>query len=290
MGAPGQDAPPPAEGNENGSQPTTDPWDSAVQTAPEEHRDLLQEALNPLREQIGPRLEVADRLEPLNDFADDLLALAQDGDETGNALQDVLGFVALTAAIGDPENPDPQALEEFAGWWEQIGETYGLFDDDGDDPDGDDPDGGGDPAQAKITELEGQIQALRQELGGLHQNDRVAAEKTIITETLSKGFKEHGIEDDEEGENRKYILRLSQAYANEATSTEEMVKLGLKDYLKLTGNGQRELLGDRETERVTAGRSPGSGTPDTRPEDITTGDPTETRKRARQAAMSRLTG
>jgi hypothetical protein len=293
VGAPGQDAPPPAEGTENGTQPVAnDPWEGAVASAPEEHRDLLQEALNPLREQIGPRLEVADRLEPLNDFADDLLALAQDGDETGNALQDVLGFVALTAAIGDPENPDPQALEEFAGWWEQIGETYGLFDED----DGDPGDGGGgedDPAQAKITELEGQIQALRQELGGLAQNDRVAAEKTIIQSTLEKGLKKNGItfEDEEQAEEtRKYILRLAQAYAEDVQDTAEMVNLGLKDYLKLTGGAQRELLGDRETETVAAGRSPGNGTPDTRPEDITTGDPTRTRQNAKRAALSRLTG
>jgi hypothetical protein len=290
-GSPEADAPA-AEGGENGDQPTTDPWEGAVASAPEEHRDLLQEALNPLREQIGPRLEVADRLEPLNDFADDLLALAQDGDESGNALQDVLGFVALTAAIGDPENPDPQALEEFAGWWEQIGETYGLFDED----DGDPGDGGGgedDPAQAKITELEGQIQALRQELGGLAQNDRVAAEKTIIQSTLEKGLKKNGItfEDEEQAEEtRKYILRLAQAYAEDVQDTAEMVNLGLKDYLKLTGGAQRELLGDRETETVAAGRSPGNGTPDTRPEDITTGDPTRTRQNAKRAALSRLTG
>ena len=283
MGAPGQDAPPPAEGTENGTQPTTDPWEGAVASAPEEHRDLLQEALNPLREQIGPRLEVADRLEPLNDFADDLLALAQDGDESGNALQDVLGFVALTAAIGDPENPDPQALEEFAGWWEQIGETYGLFDEDDDDGEPD-PDDGDDPAQAKITELEGQIQALRQELGGLAQNDRVAAEKTRIETQLVKGLETNGIEDNEE--NRSYIYRLAQSYADQ----ENMIELALKDYLKLTGGAQRELLGDRETETVTAGRSPGSGTPDMRPEDITTGDPTKTRQNAKRAALSRLTG
>jgi hypothetical protein len=294
VGAPGQDAPPPAEGNENGTQPdANDPWAGAVQNAPEEHRDLLQEALNPLREQIGPRLEVADRLEPLNDFADDLLALASDGDDTGNALQDVLGFVALTAAIGDPENPDPQALEEFAGWWEQIGETYGLFDDDGDDTDPDDPDGGGDPGDARIAELEGQLQALRQELGGLAQNDRVAAEKTIITSTLEKGLKANGItfEDEEQAEEtRKYILRLAQAYTGDVEDTAEMVNLGLKDYLKLTGGAQRELLGDRETETVPAGRSPGNGTADTRPEGITTGDPTRTRQNAKRAALSRLTG
>ena len=282
MGAPGQDAPPPAEGTENGNQPTNDPWDSAVQSAPEENRDLLQEAFTPLREQLSPRLEIADRLEPLNDFADDLLALAQDGDETGNALQDVLGFVALTAAIGDPENPDPQALEEFAGWWEQIGETYGLFD--GDDEDGD-PDGGTedtDPAQSKITELEGQIQALRQELGGLHQNDRVAAEKTRIESALEKGLGQHGIEDNEE--NRGFILRLAQSYSDQ----ENMIDLALADYLKLTGGAQRELLGDRETETVAAGRSPSGGSPDLTPEEITTGDPTQTRRRAREAAMSRL--
>jgi hypothetical protein len=284
VGAPGQDAPPPVEGTENGTQPVAnDPWEGAVASAPEEHRDLLQEALNPLREQIGPRLEVADRLEPLNDFADDLLALAQDGDETGNALQDVLGFVALTAAIGDPENPDPQALEEFAGWWEQIGETYGLFDEDDGDP-GDGDVGEDDPAQAKITELEGQIQALRQELGGLAQNDRVAAEKTRIENQLVKGLEANGIEDNEE--NRGFIYRLASSYADQ----ENMIELAFKDYLKLTGNGQRELLGDRETETVAAGRSPGNGTPDTRPEDITTGDPTRTRQNAKRAALSRLTG
>ena len=283
MGAPGQDAPPPAEGAEtNGNQPTTDPWEGALASAPEESRDLLQEAFNPLREQLSPRLEIADRLEPLGDYADDLLALIQDGDENGNALGDVLGFVALTAAIGDPENPDPQALEEFAGWWEQIGETYGLFDDEGDEPDPDDD--GGDPAQAKITELEGQIQALRQELGGLHQNDRVAAEKTRIETALVKGLKDNGIKDTEE--TRGYIYRLAQSYADQ----DNMIDLAFADYLKLTGGAQRDMLGDQETETVPAGRSPSNGSPDLSPDEITTGDPTRTRQRAKQAALSRLTG
>jgi hypothetical protein len=284
VGAPGQDAPPPVEGTENGTQPVAnDPWEGAVASAPEEHRDLLQEALNPLREQIGPRLEVADRLEPLNDFADDLLALAQDGDETGNALQDVLGFVALTAAIGDPENPDPQALEEFAGWWEQIGETYGLFDEDDGDP-GDGDVGEDDPAQAKITELEGQIQALRQELGGLAQNDRVAAERQRIEKSLEKGLAENSIEDNEE--TRQYIYTLAGRYADQ----DDPIGLALKDYLKLTGGAQSALLNGQETETVPAGRSPRGGSPDLSPEEITTGDPSETRRRARQAAMSRLSG
>jgi hypothetical protein len=284
VGAPGQDAPP-AEGTENGTQPVaSDPWESAVQAAPEENRDLLQEALNPLREQIGPRLEVADRLEPLNDFADDLLALANDGDETGNALQDVLGFVALTAAIGDPENPDPQALQEFAGWWEQIGETYGLFDDDGDDPDGDEDPDGGDPADARIAELEGQLQALRQELGGLAQNDRVAAERQRIEKSLEKGLAENSIEDNEE--TRQYIYTLAGRYADQ----DDPIGLALKDYLKLTGGAQSALLNGQETETVPAGRSPRGGSPDLSPEEITTGDPSETRRRARQAAMSRLSG
>lgn len=283
MGAPGQDAPPPAEGAEtNGNQPT-DPWDSAVQAAPEENRDLLQEAFTPLREQLSPRLEIADRLEPLGDYADDLLALIQDGDENGNALGDVLGFVALTAAIGDPENPDPQALQEFAGWWEQIGETYGLFDEDGEDGE-ENLDDGGDPAQAKITELEGQIQALRQELGGLHQNDRVAAEKTRIETALAKGLKDNGIKDTEE--TRGYIYRLAQSYADQ----DNMIDLAFADYLKLTGGAQRDMLGDQETETVPAGRSPSNGSPDLSPDEITTGDPTRTRQRAKQAALSRLTG
>ena len=282
-GSPEADAPA-AEGGENGTQPTNDPWEGAVQNAPEEHRDLLQEAFTPLREQLSPRLEIADRLEPLNDFADDLLALAQDGDETGNALQDVLGFVALTAAIGDPENPDPQALEEFAGWWEQIGETYGLFDDDGEDPDGDEDPDGGDPAQAKITELEGQIQALRQELGGLHQNDRVAAERQRIEKALEKGLAANSIEDTEE--TRQYIYPLAGRYADQ----DDPIGLALKDYLKLTGGAQAALLNGQETETVPAGRSPRGGSPDLSPEEITTGDPTQTRRRAREAAMSRLTG
>lgn len=298
MGAIGQDAAPPAEGNENGGQPTgSDPWESAVQAAPEDRRDILQEAFNPLREQLSPRLELADRLEPLGEYADDLIAMIEDADEEGNTLQDVLGFTALLGAIGDPENPDPQALEEFAGWWEQMGETYGLFDGaDGEGGEGSDPDDEDDPTSElsqRLDRLEQENQALRQELGGLHQNDRVARIQQTITSTLDKGLKDNGIkfESEEQAEETKaYILTLAQRYGESAKDEREMVNLGLKDYLKLTGGAQRELLGDRETETVPAGRSPRGGSPDVSPDEITTGDPSETRRRARQAAMSRLTG
>ncbi len=67
-----------------------------------------------------------------------------------------------------------------------------------------------------------------------------------------------------------------------------MVELAVKDLLTLTGGAQRELLGDTETETIPAGASPGNGSPDLRPADIATGDPAESRRNAKQAALSRL--
>jgi hypothetical protein len=288
VGATGQDAPaaPATEPNGNQAPETQDPWTSTLEGVDEVYRPHVEQAINPLREQFTPRLELADRMEPLGDYADDLLALAQDADDSGSALGDVLGFTALMAQLGEtPESSDPQALEEFSGWWEEMGERYGLFDDDGgDDPDDSDPEDGGIPPQfeERFARLEQENQALRQELGGLAQNDRVAAETARIEQQLVKGLTDNGIEDNEE--TRGFIYRLASSYADK----ENMLELAFADYLKLTGGAQRQMLGESEVERLPAGRSPGSGTPDTSPEQITTGDPAESRKNAHRAAVSRL--
>jgi hypothetical protein len=140
VSAPGTDAP---VADTNGSQPAgqqtaPDPWTSTLEGVDEVYRPHVEQAINPLREQFGPRLELADRLEPLSDYADDLLALHEMGDEQGTALQDFLGFAQMASQV-DPENPDAPANQAFADWFYEIGDQLGLLDPD----EGDDGDGGG---------------------------------------------------------------------------------------------------------------------------------------------------
>lgn len=291
MGAPGQDAPAPDTGAQPGGeaqqQNSGDPWETAYQAIPEATRKFAEEAFNPLREQFTPRLELADRLEPLGNYADDLLALASDADDDGNSLEDILGFTSMLSQV-DPENPESEGTKAFAQWWENIGEQLGLFADDGDD--GEDPDDGadtGDEFEQRFARLEQENQALREQLNGVQTDTRVQSVQKQITDALDGGLKQHGIEDTEE--NRNYILRLSRSYAEDVDlSNQQMIEKGLADYLTLTGQGQRELLNGQEVERIPAGRSPNGGSPDTSPEDLLTGDPAVSRKRASQLARQRL--
>jgi nitrate reductase cytochrome c-type subunit len=113
---------------------------------------------------------------------------------------------------------------------------------------------------------------------------RVQAEQQRIDSEVAEAVKKHGLKDDEATKNT--ILRFARDYVEQPN----MIELAVKDLLTLTGGAQRDLLGGEETESVTAGASPGNGSPDMSPEEITTGDPDETRKRAHKVAMSRLRG
>jgi hypothetical protein len=291
VSAPGTDAP---VADTNGSQPAgqqtaPDPWTSTLEGVDEVYRPHVEQAINPLREQFGPRLELADRLEPLSDYADDLLALHEMGDEQGTALQDFLGFAQMASQV-DPENPDAPANQAFADWFYEIGDQLGLLDpDEGDDgdggvggDDGDDPDGGGDD---DVTELRGIVEQLQARLEQAEAAPRIQSEQQRIDTQLAKAIEQHHLTDDED--TRNMILRLARDYVEKP----DMVDLAVNDYLKLTGRAQSELLGgEDQVERVTAGASPGNGVPDTRPDDIVTGDPKESRRRAKAAALSRLGG
>jgi hypothetical protein len=288
VSAPGTDAP---VADTNGSQPdqqtAPDPWTSTLEGVDEVYRPHVEQAINPLREQFGPRLELADRLEPLSDYADDLLALHEMGDEQGTALQDFLGFAQMASQV-DPENPDAPANQAFADWFYEIGDQLGLLDPDegddagGDGEDGDDPDGGGDD---DVTELRGLVEQLQARLEQAEAAPRIQSEQQRIDTQLAKAIEQHHLTDDED--TRNMILRLARDYVEKP----DMVDLAVNDYLKLTGRAQSELLGgEDQVERVTAGASPGNGVPDTRPDDIVTGDPKESRRRAKAAALSRLGG
>jgi hypothetical protein len=287
VSAPGTDAP---VADNNGSQPdqqtTPDPWTQTLEGVDEVYRPHVEQAINPLREQFGPRLELADRLEPLSDYADDLLALHQMGDEQGTALQDFLGFAQMASQV-DPENPDAPATKQFADWFYDIGEQLGLLDpEDGDDDGGidgddDDPDSGG----GDVAELRGLVEQLQARLEQAEAAPRIQSEQQRIDKQLATAIEKHHLADDED--TRNMILRLARDYVEKP----DMVDLAVNDYLKLTGRAQADLLGgDDEVERVTAGASPGNGVPDTRPDDIVTGDPKESRRRAKAAALSRLGG
>lgn len=275
--------PPPETGAQpdNGGQP--DPWTGALEGVDEVHRPFVEQAINPLREQFTPRLELAERLEPLGEYADDLLGLIEDVDEESgaNGLQALLTFLDLTNF--DPEQPDSPEFKQFAEWWEGIGEEYGLFDDDDGDG-GDDPaaaNGQGNPETAELRELVGSLQAKIEQLeSGGRQQQEAQRIQTQVEQLMAK----HGIEDDEAGETRSFILRLAGSYVEQPN----MVELAVADYLKLTGKAQQGLLGGEKTETVTAGASPRGGTADHSPEEVTTGDPIASRRRASELAKQRL--
>jgi TolA-binding protein len=284
-------APPPAA--ENGGQPGAevqpqqeqnggDPWETAFSSIPEATRQFAEEAFNPLREQFTPRLELADRLEPLGDYADDLLALHGMADDDGNALEDFLGFAAMASQV-DPENPDSEANQAFAEWFYEIGEKMGLIDpEDGDEPDDGEDEGYGEEPEGEAGELRQQLQAMQATIERLEAQPRIQSEQQRINTEVDAAIKEHGLTDDES--TRKAILRFARDYVEQPN----MVELAVKDVLTLNGGAQRGLLNGAETETVTAGASPGNGSPDLSPDEIATGDPSQTRRNAKQAALSRL--
>jgi hypothetical protein len=283
-------APPPAA--ENGGQPGAenqpqqdtgaDPWESAFQSIPEATRQFAEEAFNPLREQFTPRLELADRLEPLGDYADDLLALHGLADDDGNALEDFLGFARMASQV-DPENPDSEANQAFAEWFYGIGEQMGLLDpeDSDEETDGDGEDDYDDQPDG-TSELQELVTNLQAKIEQLEAAPRIQSEQQRINTEVEQAIKDNGLTDNEQ--TRKAILRFARDYVEQPN----MVELAVKDLLTLTGGAQRELLGDAETETIPAGASPGNGSPDLSPDEIATGDPAESRRNARQAAMSRL--
>jgi hypothetical protein len=285
VSAPGTDAPAAENGTQPTDQQTTDPWTLTLEGVDEVYRPHVEQAINPLREQFGPRLELADRLEPLSDYADDLLALHGMADEDGTALQDFLGFAQMASQV-DPENLDSEANQAFAEWFYEIGDQLGLLDPDNEDEeaDPDDPDEGGKP-NAEVEELRGIIGQLQARVEQAEAAPRIQSEQQRIDTQIGEAIKTNGLADDED--TRSMILRLARDYVE----APNMVELAVNDYLKLTGRAQTELLGgDENVERVVAGASPGNGVPDTRPEEIATGDPKESRRRAKAAALSRLGG
>jgi hypothetical protein len=280
-------APPPVQ---NGAAPegqqTQDPWTQTLEGVDEVYRPHVEQAIGGLREQFTPRLELADRLEPLGDYADDLLALHGMADDDGNALQDFLGFASMASQV-DPENPDSEANKAFAEWFYEIGEQMGLIDPEDGDDDGEefaDEDAEGEDGNPEVAELRDLVGQLQQRLEQAESVPRVQAEQQRIDSEVAEAVKKHGLKDDEATKNT--ILRFARDYVEQPN----MIELAVKDLLTLTGGAQRDLLGGEETESVTAGASPGNGSPDMSPEEITTGDPDETRKRAHKVAMSRLRG
>lgn len=287
-------APPPVE---NGAAPEgqlpTDPWTRALEGVDEVYRPHVEQTIGGLREQFTPRLELADRLEPLGEYADDLLALHGMADDEGNALQDFLGFASMASQV-DPENPDSEANQAFQDWFFQIGEQMGWIDPEDGDDDGEefadeDDDEGGQEGNPEVAELRGIIEQLQQRVEQAESAPRVQAIQQEIDTLVNGAIKEHrlaGDDKDEQEKVRKAILRFARDY--EDSETPQMIELAVKDLLTLRGDSQRELLNGAETESITAGASPGNGSPDLSPEDVTTGNPSESRKRARAVAMSRL--
>jgi Ran GTPase-activating protein (RanGAP) involved in mRNA processing and transport len=182
----------------------------------------------------------------------------------------------------DPENPDSEANQAFAEWFYEIGEKMGLIDpEDGDEPD-EGEDEGYDDEPDSSSELQETVSRLQAQIEQLQAAPRIQSEQQRINSEVDAAIKEHGLNDDES--TRKAILRFARDYVEQPN----MVELAVKDVLTLNGGAQRGLLNGAETETVTAGASPGNGSPDLSPDEIATGDPSQTRRNAKQAALSRL--
>jgi hypothetical protein len=283
-------SPPPVA--ENGAGPAAenqpqDPWASSLEGVDEVYRPHVEQAINPLREQLSPQLELADRLGPLGDYADDLLALHGMADDDGNALEDFLGFAQMASQV-DPDDPQNPANEQFAEWFYAIGEQMGLIDpDDGDEPDeGDDGEESYDDEgeeSSEVLALREQLQNMQQTVEQLQAAPRIQSEQQRIQSEVDAAIQEHGLADSEE--TKRAIMRFARDYVEQPN----MVELAVKDLLTLTGGAQRELLNGQETETLSpAGVSPTGGSPNTAPEAMPTGDPAAARKWAKDAARSRL--
>lgn len=252
-GAPGGGAAPggqpggaPAPGAPGTGQPqNTDPFGlgSALQNAPEHLRPMLQtefDRLTPmLQQQIAP-------FEPLQPYMDRLSPLLQTQGDQPPVLDGLLELYAMTQ--------DETRVEDLADWWQTVGQEFGFFDGEdepGGEPPGGEPTGPLDPANplsGVVEELRNTVQQLTQRLDGQEQQqtqqqalqqEQQRLNQELVTNLRAVGLLQPEEQLDVNAQHVQDVLALAIRYGGDP----QAVPKAVADYMRMTGQGQRELLG-----------------------------------------------
>lgn len=258
MSAPGQDAAqsagtaPDGQGQDQDRSFSSILGEDAFSSAPPELRDHLAEYV---RTQVDPKL--TQRFQEHAEFRNTWEPFSQIEGLTNLHPEDVdqlveLGYVM--AAAGDENHPNrQQALEQLSETWEQIGDQFGLFDDE----EGEEGDEGEDDEPQYMTREEFE-QAQREQ-----QQQQQLQQTTAQTAQEIRGHVdgldlpgEPGSKERKAAEDAVYSFIYAK-YGDGNMSNEEAVQAAFADYQAIAGAGQRQLLEEHEEpgESVRGGRS-----------------------------------
>jgi hypothetical protein len=294
--APGQD-PGGGEGAADGTGGDggqEDPWgfQSHLTGADETIRPYLERVFGALGPQLQQRFDQArEPYQPLEPYRERLQPLLEQG-EGGPVLDGLLEFYEMTG--------DPNRLDDFAQWWDTVGEEYGFF---GDDEEGGDEGGepggeGGDPRDQQIADLQAQVQELSQGFETDRHQQQVDSLAGKMQSQLQTLMAQHGIAENEElpaaARPSTIILRIAAGY----NGADNAIESAVNDYLAISGQSQAALVngagqatapvsGDPllDVAHTGGGRHGASlrgGSPDTEPEAVGGWED------ARRIAMSRM--
>lgn len=301
--APGTPAPAPAA-----QQQDRFGFAAHVAGAPEHLRPMLQTAFD----QIGPQLnQQFDRFAPLEPHIDTLMPLLQPDPSGSTPLE---GLSSLYELFNEQSQTD-EPVEALLDWWEQVGETFGYFDDeDGGAPgtapgaaapaaDGIDLNAIEDPGmRAVVQALTQQNEALQAKLGEFEntltsqsQQQQLNTRAEQIGNDIKSRMKNAGIEghDNLKSDNAVKIMRIAAGYGEDPQAIEKAVA----DYLQISGRAPaapvdpaldgaaalQAALGGGGGPTPTPGPALGRGNADAEPEPVSGWDG------ARKLALQRLT-
>jgi hypothetical protein len=236
-----------------------------LSAAPEELRPLLEAELKKVDANVTQRfMEHAEFKKKLGPLAE-IEGLA---DVPPEDLKELMEFRELA---GDEE--------QFESWWFAVGKELGFFDDDGN-PAEPGSNGNGEPAgglsEEKIAQLVqqavGPLAERLEQFESQGQSEKAQQAATQEVESQLAALREEHGEFDE-----KLVRRLARDYVSEP----DFIRKGFEDMLRITGQAQSQLVGDKLDQPSPANRG---GRPDTTTEPITTFD------QAKAAALQRLGG
>ena len=194
-----------------------------------------------------------------------------------NMLDGVQRAVDALDEGGQVSPEDEQAFDHFAEWWEQVGQTLGLMDGDGD------PDGGEPESDDLVAELRERIDQLengwKQREAQSEQEQRVQKFHQDFQARLSELAEQHQLLNGDETQDKETLEAIARFARDYVESDDDPIARGVDDFLKLTGRAKSELVSDR------LGQPAGSiagGAPDT-----TAGAP-KTFREAKAAAQQRM--
>lgn len=246
----GAQAPAAAPGTQPGAAPNTDndPFGFAAATAnaPEHLRELLQTEFDRVAPSLTERLNRYQPVEPFLERLSPLLERVADeqGQPTDQTILDgLLDFYAMT---GDEERAD-----QFADWWERVGEAYGFFPDEGEGEGGEGaaaaPEGSEDPRDAKIAQLEARLtefetrsqQSEQQQAQQQAVNEAAQQISTELT-SLMRAAQIDGHDDQNPLQTpaAKRILALAMQYGED----EQAIPKAVAEYLEIQGGSQADLI------------------------------------------------